>query len=66
MANNIEVPCPPDCPLAGMTHQHFQKAEGQPHRKKFKKRRYDNDEPGGNTHRMVRKAEQKKLYKRKR
>jgi len=66
MANNIEVACPDNCPLRPMTHQHLQKAEGQPHRKKFKKRRYDNDEPGGDTRRMSRKAEQKKLYKRKR
>lgn len=45
MANNIETICPPECPLRPMTHQHFQKIEGQPKKHKRKHRRSFDDEP---------------------
>lgn len=54
MANSIELPCPDDCPLKGMTHQHLQKVEGQPKKHKRKHRRYEDE------------AEQNRLVNRKR
>jgi len=53
-SNQIEIPCRDDCPLAGLTHQHFEKVEGVP-KKKHKRRRFDDDN-----------SEQNMLVKRKR